>query len=206
MMRFLHNFLFVLYCLFFSACATTAYYTAQTDPQITFDKQEPLTIILEETPSVTDKKFGLLLGELLVENGFYINGFNMQVAKTKCYIAFSINTSSSQHTRSYTTYDYNSSVTYIPGTFTGSSFNPGRTITTTTTTPNTKVYTVTSVRKKVSVGVYCKDSQNRNSQIWFGAVGADISNYEKYEKNIIQNLIQLIGKDFKGKIELHQNR
>lgn len=176
-----------MFCCLFNACST-AYYSTQTDPQNYFNKQEPLTIILRETPTITEKKFGLLLGELLAENGFNVNGFNMQIEKTNCYITFSMDISSSQNTKSYTTY------------YTNTTYISGRAVT--TTTPTTNVYTTHNVTKSIGVSIFCKDNQNKNSQIWFGFVNADIDDYSKYEKDIIQNLIGLIGKDFKGKIDI----
>lgn len=56
-------FLSIALCLALSGCATMAYYSTEQDPQMAFDKQKPLTIYLGENPSVSDKKFGLLLGE-----------------------------------------------------------------------------------------------------------------------------------------------
>lgn len=112
----------------------------------------------------------------------------MQIEKTNCYITFSMDISSSQNTKSYTTY------------YTNTTYISGRAVT--TTTPTTNVYTTYNVTKSIGVSIFCKDNQNKNSQIWFGFVNADIDDYSKYEKDIIQNLIGLIGKDFKGKIDI----
>lgn len=67
----------------FAGCSTTAYYSTQIDPQITFDKQESLAIYTKETPSITEKKFALLLADAMIENGFKINGFNYESKKNK---------------------------------------------------------------------------------------------------------------------------
>lgn len=182
----------------FAGCSTTAYYSAQTDPQITLDKQEPLTIYTKETPSITEKKFALLLAETMIENGFKINGFNYESKKTNCYITFSMDTSSSQHTGSYTT--YHTSTTYIPGTYGGNSYNPGRTIT--TTTPTTNVYTTTIVKRYAGVSIFCKDNQNKKTQVWFGFTSANVADYDKYQYSVVKNLVDLIGHDFDGYLDI----
>jgi len=186
-----------LFLFIFSGCSV-AYYSTETDPQISFTKQEPVTIYTKEIPTITEKKFAILLGELMVENGFNVNGFNIQVEETDCYITFSMDTSSSQQTQSYTT--YNTTNTYIPGTYIGNAYIPGRTIT--TTTPTTNIYTTLSVRKYIGVSIVCKYDKDRKSQVWFGFISVDNKDYEKYQRNIIQNLVNLIGKDFDGSLEI----
>lgn len=54
-MKFLKYMFLLMFCCLFNACST-AYYSTQTDPQNYFNKQEPLTIILGETPTITEKK------------------------------------------------------------------------------------------------------------------------------------------------------
>ncbi len=68
-------YLLSIVCFVFSGCAT-AYYSTSADPQVVFNKQEPLTIYTDKNPSVSDKKFAILLGELMAKEGFQISGFN----------------------------------------------------------------------------------------------------------------------------------
>ena len=174
--------------LFINGCSAKAYYSTQIDPQITFNKQEPPTIYTDEMPSITDKKFALSLAETMVEYGFQINGFNLETKSTNCYLVFSLDTSSSQYTGSYTT--YNTSTAYISGKYTS------------ITTPNTNIYTIPIVTKKIAVSIICKDNRGKKTQVWFGYVGANIRDYDKYQQKIIKNLVELVGKDFKGYLKV----
>lgn len=79
-------------------------------------------------------------------------------------------------------------------------YNPGRTIT--TTTPTTNVYTTTIVKRYVGVSIFCKDNQNKKTQVWFGFTSADIADYDKYQYNIVKNLADLIGQDFDGCLDI----
>ena len=191
-------FLIFLYCLVINGCYTT-YYSTQTDPQIIFDKKEILSIKhTKEIPSVTEKKFALSLAEIMIENGFKINGFNADLESTNCYITFSIDTYSYQSIGNYTT--YNTSALYIPGTYNGNVYNPGKIIR--TITPNTNIYTTTNVKRDIGVSIVCRDSKDKQSQVWFGFISADINSYNKYKNNIIRNLVGLIGKDFDGYLDI----
>ena len=176
------------------------YYSSETDPQSQLDKTKPLAIYLKQPTTIADKKFGLLLEELMVENGFTITNFNTDGQKPPCFITFSTDISSYQQTNSYTT--YHTQTTYISGSFIGNSYNPGTTIT--TTTPSTNFYTDIILHKNIGISIFCKNKNGEDSQIWFGFVNADIEYYENYERNILQNLINLIGKDFKGEIDVSQ--
>lgn len=188
------NYVLMVFCGFMLNACATAYYSTESDPQAVFDKTQPLTIFINQPTTITDKKFGLLLGDLMVENGFNIVNFNMESQETPCFITFSMNTTSNQRTESYTT--YHTSTTYISGIFTGNTYNPGTTIT--TTTPITNVYTDTIIRKNIGISIFCETENQESSQVWYGFVSANVDDYKNYEKNIMQNLIDLIGKDFKG--------
>lgn len=198
----------IVFCLMLSGCATTAYYSTEQDPQIAFDKQEPITIFLGRNPSISDKKFGLLLGELMIEEGFSINGFNTESKQIPYALVFDIETKSSQYTGSYnyTTYNYSTQSTYIPGAF-GNGYNPGTTITTTTQTPttHTQFYTGTYVYKIIRIYVFFKNTKNEMEQLWYGGVSVGASAYSQYEKNTIRNLVKLIGQNHKGDLVISKD-
>ena len=196
-----------IFCIFFcgvvmflfGGCAS-AWYSTEADPQIPFDKEKWLTIYLGEEPTIKDKKLGLLLGNLLVEEGFVVSGFNMIEVKTPCGVTFSQDISSTPYTGSYTTYHTTTNTTYIPGSF-GNGYNPGRTITTRTTTPQTHTYSGLIVKQNIGMSIFCENNGKRE-RIWFGFMSANVSEYEQYQEKAIKNLIKLIGKDFKGDIEI----
>lgn len=188
--------------LLFGGCAS-AWYSTETDPQIPFDKEKSLTIYLGDNHTIQDKKLALLLGKLMVDEGFIISGFNIMEVKTPCGIVFNQDVTSTPYTRSYTTYHTTTSNTYIPGTF-GNGYNPGRTITTRTTTPQTHIYSGAIVRKTLGVSVFC-DNNGKRERIWFGFMSVDPSSYDSYQETALKNLIKLIGKDFKGDIQIWNN-
>ncbi|WP_431690465.1 hypothetical protein [Helicobacter himalayensis] len=170
----------LLSCLFINGCSTKVYYSTQTDPQIAFDKQEPLSIYIGEMPSITDKKFALSLAKTMVECGFQINGFNLEAKSTNCYLVFSLDTSSSRYTYtgSYTTYN--------------------------TSTAYTNIYTIpiVTVTKKIVASILCKDNRGKITQVWSGYAGANVEDYDKYQQKILKNLVELVGKDFKGYLKV----
>lgn len=194
---------FGLIVVLFCGCAS-AYYSTETDPQIPYDKEKWLAIYLGEEPSIKDKKLGLLLGKLMAEEGFIVSGFNMMEVKTPCGVTFSQNISSTPYTGSYTTYNTTTSKTFIPGNFTGNGYSPGRTITTRTTTPQTHIYSGLIVKQNVGLSIFCENNGKRE-RVWFGFMSANVSEYEKHQEKAIKNLIRLIGKDFKGDIDIWDN-
>ncbi len=160
-----------------NGCSTKVYYSTQTDPQITFNKQEPLSIYTGEISSIADKKFALSLAEIMVEDGFQINGFNLEAKSTNCYLTFSLGTSYSQYTGGYTTYN--------------------------TSTAYTNIYTIPIAIKKIAVSIICYDDRGKKIQeVWSGYVGAELGDYDKYQQKIIKNLVGLVGKDFKGYLKI----
>lgn len=168
-------YLLSIVCFVFSGCAT-AYYSTSADPRVVFNKQEPLTIYTDKNPSVSDKKFAILLGELMAKEGFQISGFNTSRQNTPCGITFSIDTSSSTYTGSYHHTTYHTQTTYIPGSYSGHGFNPGRTIRTQVPTTHTYYYTGVIVSKDIGVSIFCRDKAGERSQIWFGFMSANINN------------------------------
>ncbi len=197
----------MFFCVYFGACSSV-YYSTQLDPQISFDPQEPLAIYIGSNPTIKDKKFGILLAETMVEQGFGILGFNVERQESRCFVTFSLDVSSSSYTGSYTSYQTRQSSTYIPSSsYTGYGFNPGRTVTTTTSIPITNVYTVSIVLQNIGIAVHClMDESETPSMIWFGFLSADISIYEKYQLDIVKYLVGLIGKEFKGDVSLTKLR
>lgn len=124
--------------------------------------------------------------------------------KTPCGVTFSQNVSSTPYTGSYTTYNTTTSSTFIPGNFTGNGYNPGRTITTRTTTPQRHTYSGLIVMQNIGVSIFCEMGDKRE-RVWFGFMSANVSEYEKHQEKAIKNLIRLIGKDFKGDIDIWDN-
>lgn len=181
-----------------------AYYSTEQDPQIAFDKQKPLTIYLGENPSVSDKKFGLLLGELMVKEGFSINGFNTDMKQTPYALGFDIETKSSNYTGSYNYMTYNTQRTYIAGTYSGNGYNPGTTITTQVPTTHTQVYTGVYVYKLIRIYIFSREQKER-TLLWYGGIHVSVGDYDKYKENTIRNLIKLIGQDFKGDLDISKN-
>lgn len=52
------------------------------------------------------------------------------------------------------------------------------------------------------MSIICKDNRGKKTQVWFGYVGANIRDYDKYQQKIIKNLVELVGKDFKGYLKV----
>ncbi|TLD82473.1 hypothetical protein [Helicobacter trogontum] len=184
--------------LLIGCSSTVVYYSADADPQVPFDPQDTLGVYYGDNPTISDKKFALLLGEIMAEEGYNVSGFNTD-KNPVCRIFFSQDISSSSSVNSYTTNHTSYNRTYIPGTYSSNGYNPGRTITTTTTTPITHYYTKVLVTQNVGVSVMCKIKDDNNfTQLWFGYFSAELDNYKSYQKDIIRFLVSLLGRELEG--------
>ena len=200
-MKFLHCAIPCLCFIFFSGCGVVAYYSTESDPQFSLNKQEPIAIYTGEMPTVSEKKLGRLLGELMALEGFKVAGFNIDSQKTACRVTFKTNTSSQTYTGSYTTYKTSTHSTYIPGNFSPYGYKPSRTITTTTQTPISNVYTSVVVYRTMGINIFCENN-GKLDNIWYGSFSADMDTYDIYREYILVNLIRLIGTDFEGYLDV----
>ncbi|WP_334090854.1 hypothetical protein, partial [Helicobacter typhlonius] len=49
-------------------------------------------------------------------------------------------------------------------------------------------------------------NKGESTQVWFGFVDADTAYYDKYKRRLLKSLIELIGKDFKGELEIKDSQ
>lgn len=200
-MKLLHYAILCVCLVFCSGCGVVAYYSTESDPQFHFNKQEPIAIYTSETPTVSEKNLGRLLGELMALEGFKVAGFNVDSQKTACRITFKTSTSSQTYTGSYTTYRTTTHSTRIPGNFSPYGYKPSRTITTTTQTPINNIYTRVVVYQNMGISIFC-ENDGKLDNIWYGFFSADMDTYDIYQEYILVNLIRLIGTDFEGYVDV----
>lgn len=193
----------LFFTLFFIGCAK-AYYKTESDPQATFNKNEPLTIKLGNNPSVENKKFAFLLRNLMIEEGFAVLDLNTQEKESQCYITFKLRKKTERSTGQYT--DYQTITRYHGGVRYGNQYIPPST--TTITIPKTRFYTQYDAYQDVTLNVLCAYNNQKASPIWTGIVHVPIAEYDRYEENVLKNLIQLMGKEFKGTLNIdgHKNK
>ena len=157
----------------FSGCGARVYYSAESEPQFIFNKQEPIAFYFDEMPSVSDKKLGRLLGELMVTEGFKVAGFNTN-SRTPCKVTFKANTSSQHYTNDYIKSQANITI-------------------------NSKITKKMTLYQNMVANIFCENN-GKLDNVWYGFFSAKAKTYKKYEKYILINLIKLIGADFKGYI------
>lgn len=196
--------LLFLICFAFSACSSV-YYSAELDPQANFNMQEPLTIFYKQDLNIAEKKSILLLGQIMVEEGYFITGFNIERVDTRCFITFVPHTYLQKHTRSHTTFNTTSNSTYIPGVYNGNGYNPGHIVTTTKTTPHTHYYTEDVLYQQIGMSLSCLEN-NKKNRIWFGFVSVEYNIYKKHQDDILRHLVSLIFKEFEGDVYLFNLR
>ncbi|WP_143000195.1 MULTISPECIES: hypothetical protein [unclassified Helicobacter] len=192
-------FLLLLCCGVFSGCANI-YYKIESDLQNTFSKQDVFSIHLTDSATISDKKLGILLGELMVDDGFMVSGFNLK-QNARCHIAFSTKFFSHSQTGYYTTYNTQTTTTYTPGAFTNNAYNPGTTTTTTQIIPTNNTYSMSIYKKSIILIMRCQH-ESKSELAWSGIAMGNLKDVEKYKSNILKHFIKLFGKDFDGNIDM----
>jgi len=184
--------------LFFMGCSANAYFKSDLDPYSSFDKSKIMAIFADdEKNTIEEKKLGIQLGRLMIDEGFKVLNFNIENKKAQCWIFLSANREAQQYTGSYTT--YNTQYIYTGGYGFGISYVPPKT--TTITTPQTHTYSGIQSFYTVALRLDCYEDNNLK-RIWSGGFSANASDYDKYQKNALRYLIKLIGKDFKDYIDI----
>ena len=178
--------------LFFSGCSFSTYYKTELDPSSNFNKQKSIIVFSSENPTIEDKKIKLALIEELKKQG-YTTKDNLPADYG---LFFYINDQSYTETNSFTT--------YAPQTTYGSAYVNGKYVygQTTTNTPVSNTYTSTRTYKKINY--YLVNSipgldGKRNTE-WSGFTSTDADYFAKNPNGVVEKLVSLIGKEFKGEI------
>lgn len=173
-----------------TGCTSSVYFNTEKDPMATILPNQQYKIFLPENPTIEDKKFFITL-----EKKMMLNGFNISQNYSFDYgVFFTLTDESYNNTGTSTTYIPQTSSTYG---FVGNTYVRS---TTTTNTPVTETYNYTKTYKKIYVNIR-SSTKNKNGKyeiVWSGFMSSDIENYDRATADMVNQLVSLIGKDFKG--------
>lgn len=175
--------------LLLSGCASLIYYDTEIDPEHQISRQNNFIVFLPDNPTIEDKKIKRMLERSLVRNGY----MNNSSIKPQYGVSFQVAEKTYSSVKSDTT--------TVPTTSYSTSY-VGSTPVVTTSTQNqvvTDTYTVSHTYKKIYVRIFIKN-ENGFDTIWTGFTSSEIDEYEQNPPAIIDQLVKLIGKDFKDDI------
>jgi hypothetical protein len=188
----------VLFTILWSGCASSVYYKTELDPMYKIEKQKKIFVFLPNSPTIEDKKFMLSLKEKLKLNNF--NVVDKYPADYGIFFTLTSKSYSSNYTVPITTPTTSYSSGYVGGTYYSG----------TTTGSKTTYYSGTSrtTYKKIYVDIMnsTKNSQGKYETIWSGFMSANIEDYYENPNAMINELVKLIGKEFKGDISVELDK
>ncbi len=175
--------------LFLSGCTSSIYYNAELDPSHSINQRANFRVFLPKNPTIEDKKIKVMLEEALIRHG-YMNNPNIQAqygiffqTLEKTYTSTQ-NTTDKVPTTSYST-------TYVKG------------VPVVTTTQEEQVvartYTVSNTYKKIKVYLVVKNDE-KLEEVWTGFTSPELDTYKENPAAVIDQLVQLMGKDFEDDI------
>lgn len=200
-MKFLFACLLGCVCVGFSGCVR-AYYKTEIAPNLTLNKTQTLMFGLEKNATIADKKLKILLGDALVANGYQVAEFNSNRKNPPCLVTFSQQVFSTQYTQSHTTFRPKTINTYTPPIYSQGVYFPAAIVSSTIDIPTEVVETKILTTKGVGVAISCKEG-GEFVQVSNGVVIAEIDDYKKHTKSILDNLVKRLGQDFTGKLVIY---
>lgn len=190
------NFFSYIICLgiglILSGCTSSVYFKTEQDPMYKIEHNKRFFVFLPKNPTIEDKKFMISLNDKLKKQGFnVVEKFPFDYA-----VFFTLTDKSYSGTSSYTSYVPTTS--YTSG-YVGSTYVTG---TTTSSKPVTNTYNYTNTYKKIYVDILSgkKNNEGQYETIWSGFMSSDIGDYDKNPNAMINELVKLIGKEYKGDI------
>lgn len=181
-------FLLGIFTLMFTSCSNSVYYTAETLPNTKIEKGKIIKVYVPDTATIEEKKMKVLIENKLVENGYKIDNeyaFNY-------ILIFKLTEESFTSTKVETD--------YVPTTQYSTGYVNGKYTTTSTLTqvPDTTSRTVINMYKKN----YFKLGDGSRNEVWVGFMSVDKYKYDANTENMINGMIGLIGKDYKGYLDI----
>ncbi|MDR3346978.1 MAG: hypothetical protein LBN32_00025 [Helicobacteraceae bacterium] len=196
----------------FSGCTTKVFYITESKPDFSFNKTDRFSIVLKDKPliisgvmlgdkqtGVEDIDFAALLKTKLLKHGFLVAEGDPKPADLLVSFRLDERTHTHTSTRTYTTYETQRS--YSSG-YIGDTYYRGST---TQLVPRTNTYTHTdiSIDKTAFVSIMGKKGgKERSGIVWSGYLSAAIDDYRAMTDCIVDVLVQLIGKNNTGYIEI----
>ena len=176
-----------------SGCASSVYYNTELDPTANITQSKKFRVVLPKTPTIEDKKFMMALNRELHKQGFNVAGTSGPIDYG---VFFTLANKSYNGVGTYTTYKPTTS--YSSG-YVGNTYVSG---TTTSSVPVSNTYSYTNSYKKIFVEILStrKNSQGSYDTVWTGFMSIKLEEYEKNREAMVAQLVQLIGKEFKGDI------
>jgi len=172
----------------FTACSSTVYYTSEVLPDTKIDKNKFVKVFVADNATIEEKKMKSIIEKKLIDNGFKIG----DSTNFDYVIVYKLTEDSFTTTKVETDYVPTTSYStgYVNGQYTS--------IRTVSQVPDTYTRTINNTYKKN----YFKMGDLRQIAIWEGFMSVDNEEYISNTENIINGMIELIGKDFKGHIEI----
>lgn len=188
---------FTVVTLFFSGCASSVYYHTELDPTADMSKNQKFGILYPKNATIEDKKFGLSLSRTMAEKGFNLTDHGI----TDFIVTYEIDTKTYTGTKSYTSYEPRTS--YTVGTVSESSgsswYGGGSKLAysgvTTANVPVSQSYEYSDSYKKIYVDIL---SRKTRGVAWSGFMSIEADLYDTNKDAMIDKLVDLIGKEFKG--------
>lgn len=198
MSKILRSTILVIVSILFSACSirTEVFYETEMDPMINISKHHRFKIFLPNNPTIEDKNFMYKLKNKLQLNGFIVVPEN---SLAEFGIFFTLTEKSYSHTTTDTTYKTQTTNTYG---FIGNAYVSGQS---TTQVPIAKTYSYTKRYKKIYIDIVAKKKEGMGNEIvWSGFMSANLDDYDKDTFDMLNELIKLIGKNYKGDIYIEE--
>lgn len=181
-----YSFCLVIVIFMLNGCKSLIYYHTEADPEYEINKKANFTVFLPDNPTIEDKKMKKILETNLQKNGFTLS----PSSRTQYSIFFKL------YEETYS--NIKSDTTYVPVTSYSVSYIGMTPVVTKTTSAEavTETYTTTTTYKKMNVAIATRKDEKYET-IWTGFASSRIGVYESNPPAIVDQLVKLIGQDFK---------
>ncbi len=175
--------------LLLNGCTSSIYYHTEIDPSHNIAQEDNFIVFLPKEPTIEDKKIKKMLENSLARNGYIVNP-NIKAGYGIFFQAIEKTYSRTQNTTDT-----------VPVSEYSTSYVKGVPVVTSTTKNQVvaRSYTVSNTYKKIKVDIVINNS-NKFETVWTGFTSSEIDTYEKNPPAVIDQLVKLIGKDFKDDI------
>ncbi len=183
------SFIFLLF-----GCASKVYVKTELAPRVQIPQDSTFCIVVMEHNTIEEQKALVLLETKLKYSGYRIIQNSIEA---DYYFAISMDTPSYNST-------YSMPIT-IPSTTTQSGYVGNSYLTTTSTSSETTYVPVTETYsfKKNYLNLFTYDKSTEKSRIvWSSFTSINSKEYKSYEDQIMEIVVNLLGKEFEGDIEL----